>query len=187
MNSPPRVLDATNIDKTISDYATEIEELGGSLAGKRGRVLLHHLKRESCDIGRYAHVSLFEAANRIMTDLLLLDGVKWLLVNRAFPFESYTIQYGHENSGPYDIEAQSNGKRLCGESFNVSPSFFPLKKAAMLKKLRDSAQKADYRLIVVNADAVTNEYLPRARPGEHLLIVHVGEGHARLVPEPSAL
>jgi hypothetical protein len=45
--------------------------------------------------------------------------------------------------------------------FNVAPSFFPLKKASALKKLRASRTKADYRVILVDHDAVAAAYVPK--------------------------
>jgi hypothetical protein len=63
------------------------------------------LKREAVGAGRYPNVTLFEAANRIMTDVVMLNGVRWLLKDEVFPFRAYTVEYGHGNEGAHDIEA----------------------------------------------------------------------------------
>jgi hypothetical protein len=78
-----------------------------------------------------------------LSDLVILYGVKWLLDNNTFPFESYTVEYGNENKNGFDICATGNGKTLIGEAFNVAQSFFQTKKSTMLKKLAKST--ADYK------------------------------------------
>ena len=131
--------------------------------------------------GPYPNVTLFEAANRIMTDLVMLHGVRWLLKRKAFPFRAYTVEYGHGNEGAHDIEAREGGKTLIGEVFNVAPCFFPIKKAAALKKLRASRINAEYRVILVNHDAVVASYVPKPRSGEYYVFVNIETGDCRLV------
>ncbi len=123
----------------------------------------------------------FEAANRIMTDLVILYGVKWLLESKTFPFDSYTVEFGKENKNDFDIQARSTGKLLVGEAFNVAPSFFQSKKSSMLKKLRK--KPADYLIIMVNHDVVTNEYSPYPKEGEYYVFVNVDDGTAKVVPK----
>jgi hypothetical protein len=43
-----------------------------------------------------------------MTDLVILNGVKWLLEERIFGFSAYTVEYGHQNNNSYDIEASGD-------------------------------------------------------------------------------
>jgi hypothetical protein len=127
-------------------------------------------------------VSLFEAANRIMTDLVILSGVRWLLVDSGLPFREYTVEYGHEDNGDHDIVATDGQRRLIGEAFNVAASFFPIKKASALRKLRASAGPADYRVVVCNCEAVTASYGPKPQTGEYFLFVDIDSGHTRVVP-----
>jgi hypothetical protein len=134
------------------------------------------------EIGPYPHVTLFEAANRIMTDLVILKGVRWLLDKRSFPFDEYLVEYGNEDSNEHDITAVQSGKRLIGEAFNVAPSFFQGKKTAMLKKLRNAGESIDFKIIMVNADAVNEDYLPKVKDREYYLFVDVESYEARLLP-----
>ena len=86
------------------------------------------LKREKLDHGPYRDVTLFEAANRIMSDLVILKGIRWLLDEKVFPFDAYTVEFGNENRNGFDIRAEQGGKTLVGEAFNVAPSFYPVKR-----------------------------------------------------------
>lgn len=72
-------------------------------------------------MGPYPGVTLFEAANRIMTDLVTLHGVAWLLKNKVFPFDSYAVGFGNENDLGFNIRAGGvDGETLVGEVSNVA-------------------------------------------------------------------
>jgi hypothetical protein len=153
-----RILNAENIDSEIRAYLNQVESLNIISLNGSNLEILHRLKREQLRSGPYPGVSLFEAANRIFSDLVILYGVKLLLAKRKIgriniPFREYRILLGVE--GGNDILADSDGRRLIGEAFNVSPSFFQQKKSNMIKKLR-MVEKASYRVIMFNDDAVKN-------------------------------
>jgi hypothetical protein len=148
-------LDQTNVDKQVKDYLESANSIG--LPALDGSVLaaMHHLKRGKLGSGPYPDVSLFEASNRILSDIVILLGVQRLLsdptVGRVqLPFDVYEVALGVESGN--DVTASAASLRLIGEVFNVAPSFFQTKKRSMIKKLR--SQAADYRLIIFNADAV---------------------------------
>ena len=77
--------------------------------------------------------------------------------------------------------ASGGGKALIGEVFNVSGSLFLLTKARALKKLRASKVRADYRVILVNHDAVGASYVPKPREGEYFVFVSIDTGEGRVV------
>lgn len=182
MPLPPRTLTDANIESLLETYLAAVETVGDSITSLRGVALLKALKRGTVGVGPYPTVAPFETANRIMTDLVILNGIKWLLRTGSFPFKEYTVELGHENYGHHDIEAAANGKALIGEAFNVAPSFFSIKKASALKKLRASTVPAEYRLIVCNHDAVESAYAPKPRPGEFFVFVDIGSGDANVLP-----
>lgn len=185
-NSMPhknRVLTSKNIERSLREYTASIEQVGGSIRGLRGRTLLESIKRDKVMIGPYPKVTLFEAANRIMTDLVIYHGVKWLFENKVFPFSSYIVEFGNEDTNGFDIRARNGKSSLIGEAFNVAPSFFQHKKAAMLKKLRSATSKAEYRVIMVNHDAVSAHYSPSVRKGEYYVFVNIGKSSATIVPD----
>lgn len=182
MKQKERTLTPKNVDRIIQKFVSSIKDLGGSIKRKTGLSLLEALKRDQLKTGPYPGVTLFEAANRIMTDLVILHGVAWLLKEKIFPFNSYTVEFGNEDKNGFDIKARIGGKTLVGEAFNVAPSFFQIKKSSMLKKLRHNGEKADYRIIMVNHDAVANNYAPKSEAGLYYVVVNIGSGEARIVP-----
>ena len=171
MSTPNRVITNQNIDEILTAYVDSAETLGSSISGLTGMKLLVALKRDAVGQGPYPNVSLFEAANRIMTDLVILTGVRHLLRARVFPFESYSVEFGHGNEQAHDLIARSGSLLLIGEAFNVSPSFFPTKKNSVLKKLTHSSIGATTRVIMCNHDAVRDAYAPQLREQECLVLV----------------
>jgi hypothetical protein len=184
MYQPGNTLSKSNVDATIEEYVTSVEDLGDSIANLKGLRLLEALKRDAVATGPYPSVTLFEAANRIMSDLVILYGVKWLLNHDVFPFDTYTVEYGIEDKNRFDIRATAGGRTLIGEAFNVAPSFFQTKKSAMLRKLRDPAVTADFKIILFNHDAVQSNYAPKSRSNEFFVVVNIGTGVTRVVPNP---
>jgi len=176
-----RIISKANASHLIATYRTSVEEIGNPLGDYKGLDLLKVLKRKAVGAGPYPHVTMFEAANRILSDLVILYGVKWLLDNDVFPFERYEVEYGNENKNGFDICAAGNGKTLVGEAFNVAPSFFQGKKNSMRKKVAES--RADFKIIMFNHDAVTNpNYAPKPTKNEYFVFVQDGTGDSYMVP-----
>jgi hypothetical protein len=175
-----RTISKANAARLIAAYVASIEEIENSLGSHKVLDLLKVLKREAVGAGPYPHVTMFEAANRILSDLVILYGVGWLLDNDVFPFERYEVEYGNENKNGFDIRAAGNGKTLAGEAFNVAPSFFQAKKCSMLKKVAESG--ADFKIIMFNHDAVKGSYAPKPAKNEYFVFVKVGTGDSYMVP-----
>ena len=179
MPSRNRVLTKNNINKEIKKFSSEIKDI--SLPSDcKGIELLLKLKRDK--IGHpsfYKDVSYFEGANRIMTDLVIFHGVKWLLEKSKFNFEEYTVEFGNENKKDHDVMSKYKGKVLTGEAFNVAPSFFQGKKSKMLTKLRDNTN-SDCKFILVNIDAVSDDYSPKLKENEYILLVDIFGGKSKL-------
>lgn len=180
-----RVLTSANIDRLLKLFSVQVDQVGHSMAGRTGLTLIEALKRERVGVGPYPDVTLFEAANRIMSDLVILHGVAWLLKEKTFPFGEYTVEFGNEDKNGFDLTAKSNGRTLVGEAFNVAPSFFQGKKLSALKKLRKHGKHADYRVLLINHDAVRETYLAKGERGLFYLFVNVKSGEARLAAHPN--
>lgn len=180
-----RVLNSENIDVITTDFHASLASIGESIQGKTGVALFTALKREKLVGGPYPGVSLFEAANRIMSDLVILGGVSGLLKERLFPFTSYTVEFGNENKNGFDIRATSGNETLVGEAFNVAPSFFQIKKGSALKKLRRDGSDATYRILMFNDDAASQSYSPKPENGLHHVLVGVESGNVQVRPNPS--
>lgn len=156
----PRVLNKNNIDHAIGSYRELISSIPFSIESDNIIGFLSKLKRGKLSYGPYPNVTLFEAANRIMTDLTILYGVKDLLNNKIpqICFDNYQVEYGNENYNDHDIMATNGKVTLIGEAFNVAPSFFQGKKSSSLKKLRKNANENTLILLVYNNDAVLDTY-----------------------------
>ncbi|MEQ9308056.1 MAG: hypothetical protein RLN90_01275 [Balneolaceae bacterium] len=171
----PRELNAKNIEPAISDYLLLLNEIPLSIHADNILGLLTTLKREKVEKGPYPHVTLFEAANRIMTDLTILFGVKNLL-NGAITeikFATYKVELGNEDYNDHDIEATNGTVSLVGEAFNVSGTFFQGKKTTALRKLRSNANESKMKVIMYNSDAVNSKYRPNLREDEFFLPVNI--------------
>jgi hypothetical protein len=177
-----RNLNRENIESAVNRYESSIEGIGTTVSSLTGVKLFHYLKRQQIGSGPYPHVTLFEAANRIMTDLVILKGIRWILNTRAFPFDEYVVEYGNEDSNDHDITALKGGRKLLGEAFNVAPSFFQGKKASMLRKLRSPNCVADYKIIIANSDAIEENYSPKAQKGEYYVFVNVETDEVNMTP-----
>jgi hypothetical protein len=175
-----RVISKGNAALLIQNYLASVDEIKNSLGDHKVLDLLKVLKRDFIGAGPYPHVTMFEAANRILTDLVILYGVKWLLDYDIFPFEQYEVQYGNENKNRFDIRAAGDGRTLVGEAFNVAPSFFQGKKRMTLKKVTED--RADFKIIMFNHDAVKTGYLPKPTMNEYFVFVQVGTSDSQIVP-----
>ena len=168
-------LNQQNIEKKLQDYLKQVNSIKLPVPGNSVLAFLYSIKRTVIDSGPYPGVSLFEIANRVLSDMVILVGIKQLLSNPfvgdvRLPFDEYEVSLGVE--GGYDLRAIAEGHLLLGEAFNVAPSFFQSKKWRMAKKLK--SEEADYRLILFNADAVKNpqHYLEISEPS--MLYLPVG-------------
>ena len=179
MISEVRVITLENVAEITACHLDSIDEIGSSVVGKRGMRLLESLKREQLDHGPYRGVTLFEAAYRIMSDMVILRGVHWLLKNREFTFHEYTVELGNEDRNGFDIRASADGATLVGEAFNVAPSFYQIKKRSAVRKLIAKGHEANHRIVLVNSDAVTSGYLPKFDPTVRMYTVDIVSGEAR--------
>jgi hypothetical protein len=155
LGSIPRNLNLRNIEKAIVDYEALVNEMPDYVQGGNGFLLLEKLKRDNLTIGPYPGVSLFEAANRILTDIVILKGVQ-ILLNGEIPgidYEEYFVEYGNENRQGNDIIADNGKNRLRGEAFNVATSLFNWKNRKTVKKLLGSKEECEHLIVVYNSDA----------------------------------
>jgi hypothetical protein len=171
----PRELTKENIQAAIDDYLKVLKEVPLKIESDNILGFLQKLKREKINAGPYPDVSIFESANRIMTDMTILFGVK-LLLNGEIPeisFDEYKVELGHGDSQDFDIEAENKDQKLVGEAFNVAETFFQPKKTKMLRKLRKQRNSSDQILLMYNSEAVSETYRPKQKSNEFHLKVKV--------------
>ena len=146
-----------NILRAISAYEAEIEHL--KLGDMVGYELVRRVKRDQFGQGPYPNVTFFESANLIMTDLVILYGIKELIDSKSYPdIVHYHVEYGNENNRPHDImgvDAQEN-LVFIAEAFNVSQKYFSTKRRQAENKLQNTKEPAKYRAIIYNEDANLN-------------------------------
>lgn len=149
-------LNHSNIQLEIKKYLKEIDAI--DFPERRGNNIEYmlSLKRGKILKGPYPHVSIFEASNRIFSDIVILFGIRQILLNPQLgtirlPFDQYEVKLGAENG--FDIEAEKGDEKLIGEAFNVARSFFADKKRKMKAKLTNESN-FDYKILIFNADAV---------------------------------
>lgn len=151
-----RNLNHENINSVIEEYKNLLNEIPLKIEGESLLDLLTKLKREKIKKGPWPEVSIFEASNRIMSDLVILFGVKYILDGQFEHLNKYThfeVEMGNENKKSHDIIGYSKDSKLIGEAFNVAPSFFYVKKSRSIKKLRESKIAAVNRILFCNSDS----------------------------------
>ncbi len=104
------------------------------------------LKREKFCIGPYQNISVFEAANRIGTDLVLINGILQIVSEgKIGENDKFTLRLGNEKeNGKGDFTINNE---LEGEAFNVSKSFYSSKMSCTKKKWRMLKKKLSYILV----------------------------------------
>src|SRR5471030_964057 len=108
MEQKERLLTAANVEQITEDYLLTLAELGESIHGLRGIPLLSALKRQKLGHGPYPEVTLFEAANRIMSDLVILRGVTGLIQNGTFGIDRFLVEFGNEDKNGFDIHGEDD-------------------------------------------------------------------------------
>jgi hypothetical protein len=175
INDFPRNLNINNIEMVINTYLKLIDDLPMSLSFNSKYQMLCSLKRDPIKYGPYPDVSIFESANRILSDLVILFGVRKLL-DGVFPeigFSEYRIELGTESRNAHDIMAINGEQRLNGEAFNVSLSLFNFKKSKSLKKLEKSSTMMDIKLLIYNVDATNTINKPCCIDGVYHLPIDI--------------
>jgi hypothetical protein len=113
--------------------------------------LIENVKRSPVEIGPYQKISVFEALNRIGSDLVLLDGAEKLFTNGIEEKKPIKILLRMSTIRGYDFEAHfENKKVIYGEAFNASPSFCNEKMRQAIKKLIDDKEKTG--IVFVNEE-----------------------------------
>ena len=114
--------------------------------------LIQNIKRSPEKIGPYQIMSVFEALNRIGSDLVLLSGAEKLFASEIPP-EKILLRMG--NNQGFDFEVFYKGdKVIYGEAFNAAESFCKHKMRQAIDKLVDKNpdEKATSAIIFINEE-----------------------------------
>ena len=166
-----RLLTVGNVGTTLAEYSATIVSVGDRIQGKLGLELLQEVKRVPTRTGPYPEVTLFEAAKPHNDRFGDSERREVAAAGICLPFLGVPRRVRKRGLQRHDLMAENEDERLVGEAFNVAPSFFQAKKAAMLRKLRMPENREGLKLILANADAVGESYRPKLRANEHMVLV----------------
>jgi hypothetical protein len=116
--------------------------------------LLNNVKRNPAVIGPYKDLTVFEALNRIGSDLVLLSGAQQLFDGKVKEIKPDRILLRMGNTGGFDFEVfLKSGEIIYGEAFNAAPSFCKSKMRQAIKKLMENVDsKSNKALVFANSD-----------------------------------
>lgn len=121
--------------------------------------MINYLKRKDINnpqkIGPYQNITIFEAANRIASDLVIINGVIQLIQNNSSLEKAcFTIRLGilHEK-GKGDFTIHLHNENFEGEAFNVAPSFLNVKLRNTISKWNKEGNQKKLKYILVNDEA----------------------------------
>ncbi|SHG82440.1 hypothetical protein SAMN05444372_11092 [Flavobacterium micromati] len=102
--------------------------------------MINYLKRKDeskpINIGVYHNITPMEAANRIASDLVIINGLIQLVASKTELKEAkFTLRLGTTHHiGKGDFTIKINGEEHEGEAFNVAPTFLKSKMNTTTKK-----------------------------------------------------
>lgn len=117
--------------------------------------MIQFVKRHKQQVGPYIKISVFEALNRIGSDLVLLSGATKLFNGELDGIKPETIQLRMGAIRGFDFEVTlKNKKVLYGEAFNAAESFCKEKMRQTIHKLIDDNpdKKAKEGIVFINEE-----------------------------------
>ena len=125
-----------------------------SISGKHYPTVLAAFKREKRDIGPYTAITPFEAANRIASDLTLMEGVLQLFRKNLIPEDARVqLRLGTmQQKDKGDFSVKVGNKEYQGEAFDVNPSFFRSKLGKTISSWK--GKKVPLKYVIFNSDCL---------------------------------
>lgn len=116
--------------------------------------LIESIKRTPEKIGPYQNISVFEALNRIGSDLVLLSGATQLFKEELKGIKPQSIHLKMGSTRGFDFEVFLNDKKVIyGEAFNAAESFCKEKmRQAIIKLIDNKDGKTNSAIVFVNDD-----------------------------------
>jgi len=117
--------------------------------------LIDNIKRTPEKVGPYKNISVFEALNRIGSDLVLLSGATILFKNEVEGIEPQKIHLKMGTTHGFDFEViLKDNKKIFGEAFNAAESFCKFKMRQAIHKLIDKNPDVNAKegIVFINAE-----------------------------------
>lgn len=122
--------------------------------------LIENVKRSPVEIGPYKNISVFEALNRIGSDLVLLDGTEKLFTEGLEKNIPSKVHLRMSTIKGYDFEVHFEGKDIIyGEAFNASRSFCNTKMRQALDKFIKDEKKVGIVFVNEEVSDTITKYL----------------------------
>jgi len=146
-----RPLDKHEFVKTKKEYLNYITEFPYKIKDEKDIFeLIQNIKRSPEEIGPYRKISVFEALNRIGSDLVLLSGATGLFNGVIKGIDPERIQLRMGTTRGFDFEVHlKDGVVIYGEAFNAAKSFCNEKMRQAIHKLLDDNPDKSAKLAIV--------------------------------------
>jgi hypothetical protein len=178
ITSPLDKIDLRGLRKLKSEYLGFVSKNPFPVPPQSGEAIemIYYLKRKNQDnintIGPYRNITVFEAANRIASDLVIIHGLIQMIENeKSFKNCKVSLKLGTKHlaeEGDFSI----NG--LHGEAFNVADSYYSPKLTKTLSNWRKKKTKLHY--ILVNKEVVLPSDIERLKK-ENIQLIPVEKWH----------
>lgn len=132
-------------EEAKSAYLTLIEKNNYSMKATISIYeLIKNVKRSPATIGPYKDISVFEALNRIGSDLVLLEGAEKLFNGEIESIKPKSIELRMGNKHGFDFTVTlDDDSEILGEAFNAAESFCEHKYRQAINKFTDELLKED--------------------------------------------
>lgn len=136
--------------------------------------LINSIKRTPEKVGPYQNISVFEALNRIGSDLVLLSGAEMLFRGDLEGINPKSIHLKMGTTHGFDFEVVlEDDKVIYGEAFNAAKSFCKQKMRQAIHKLIDKNPDAKDCIIFVNEEVkeLIEKYVNK-KENESIIKIH---------------
>ncbi len=122
--------------------------------------LIQNIKRSPRNIGPYRNISVFEALNRIGTDLVLLAGVEKLFNNEISTITPKNIKLNMGTTHGFDfIVDTKDNQKINGEAFNAAESFCKYKLRQAIHKFAGHKNQNNFKSAIVFINEEVRSFL----------------------------
>jgi hypothetical protein len=174
---PDEAGDTESVDEYISTCLAEAGKLEFRECDQGGLQLLDAASLDPTTKGPYKGRSFLEATSTILNNLLVLQGVRWMLVEFDTLFDRYTLYYTPTLSNFCHIRAVNGADSLDARVAHVNPVTAREKICNEFSNLR-VGPTARFNIVVANKSGVYDTEISRIErfmiSGEQLVLVDIG-------------
>lgn len=174
-------LDHQELLAVIAKYKQSLKDFPPPTLDSKGTYsLIASLKRSPHRFGPYKGLTLFEIANRLFSDLVLMEGAKHIFEKPSLvtQHDILSMKLNPSNISGYDLEIYTEEETIYGEAYNTAPSFFKIKTASTLRKLNhEKHSQVKKAVLLFNEDALdengNRQYIENKKNNQDILINYI--------------